>query len=409
MMKRKIILTIFIITLLFTTCNIVYNVSASYHLRQLCVDTNGDTSTVCDSKYDMNETNVKNRMVYQHLGNTGLMVSRLSYGAWITFGNQIDVDQAYEIMKFCIERGVNFFDNAEAYANGVAETMMGNALQKIFQTMPDVTREDLVITTKIFFGVKRPLYYPNRVGLSRKHIIEGLKQSLKRMQLDFVDVVFAHRFDHHTPMEEIVRSFNHVIDQGLAHYWCTSEWSASNIEEAYGVAKRLNLIPPACEQPQYNLLHRERFEIEYKDLYIKYGLGTTIWSALASGVLTGKYNNGIPENSRLGLSSLSSFKQQFLSGKRHGPWEDIIKRVLLLQAMADSIGCTLPQLSIAWTLKNPHVSTVIMGGTKIHQLNDNLGSLLCAEKLTAELMDKIERIMETKPDVPRDWTMYTRL
>ena len=214
---------------------------STYHLRQVCVDTAGEISALCDADEGFNASNAKNRMVYQHLGNTGLMVSRLSYGAWITFGNQIDLDQAYELMKFCIEHGVNFFDNAEAYANGVAETMMGNSLQRIFKNLPGVTREDLVITTKIFFGVKRPAYFPNRVGLSRKHIVEGLKQSLKRLQLEFVDVVFAHRWDPHTPMEEIVRGFNHVIDQGLAHYWCTSEWSTANIEEAYSVAARLNM------------------------------------------------------------------------------------------------------------------------------------------------------------------------
>ena len=384
------------------------NAASKYHLRQVCVHSDGETNSVCTMD-DTNETNLENRMVYQNLGNTGLMVSRLSYGAWITFGNQIDVEQAYGIMKFCIERGINFFDNAEAYANGLAETMMGKVLQKVFKNMPHVTREDLVITTKIFFGVKRPSYHPNRVGLSRKHVVEGLKQSLKRLQLDFVDVVFAHRWDPHTPMEEIVRAFNHVIDKGLAHYWCTSEWSAANIEEAYGVAKRLNLIPPACEQPQYNLLHRERFEVEYSAIYDKYGLGTTVWSALASGVLTGKYNNGIPENSRLALASLSSFKHQFLSGERHGPWEEIIRRVRALQGLGDEIGCTLPQLSIAWVLKNPHVTTVIMGGTKIYQLKENLASLICEKKLTPALLAKLESIMATKPSGPKDWTRHKRI
>jgi voltage-dependent potassium channel beta subunit len=355
-----------------------------------------------------NATRSGTSMLYQHLGRSGLVVSRLSYGAWISFGLQLNTDQAYKIMKFCIGVGINFFDNAEAYANGKAETIMGEALQRIWKET-NTERDDLVISTKLFFGTKRPLYKVNRIGLGRKHIIGGMKASLKRLQLDHVDVVFAHRYDPHTPMEEIVRAFNFLIDKGYAHYWCTSEWSAANIEEAMLVAKGLGLIPPICEQPQYNLLHRDRFEVEYKPLYEKYGLGTTTWSTLASGVLTGKYNDGIPEGSRLGLKSLSSFKHLFTSGQRHGDWSSVIVKVRNLQSIADQMKCTLPQLALAWALKNNKVSTVIMGGTKIAQLEENVASIQCMSRLDDGLMGKIEAALENAPKGERDWKTHRRL
>ena len=362
----------------------------------LCPSPAGDASTATTS------------MLYQHLGHSGLVVSRLSYGAWISFGLQVDVEKAYEIMRYCIDVGINFFDNAEAYANGKAEIIMGQALQKIW-TETDTERDDLIISTKLYFGTKRPLYKVNRIGLGRKHIIGGMKASLKRLQLSHVDLVFAHRYDPHTPMEEIVRAFNYLIDHGYAHYWCTSEWSAANIEEAMLIAQRLNLVAPICEQPQYSLLHRDRFEEEYKPLYEKYGLGTTTWSTFASGVLTGKYNNGIPEGRRLGLKSLSSFKNLFTSGQRHGDWDAVIAKIKKLQAIADRIQCTLPQLALAWALKNDKVSTVIMGGTKIDQLKENVASIQCMSKLSLPLLEEIEGIMDNKPLQERDWKTYSRI
>lgn len=231
-------------------------------------------------------TEAASLMEYRQLGRSGLLVSRLSYGAWITFSSFTDTE-AYHLMRLCVDAGINFFDNAEAYNDGLAEEVMGRALKRLEIEYP-LPRSRVVVTTKIFFGTDRGndkpgRWVPNSKGLSRKHIMEGLAASLRRLQVDYVDVVFAHRPDPHTPMEEVVRAFNHVIDRGLAFYWCTSEWSAAELKEAYAVADRLNLVGPVCEQPQYSMLQRQRFEGEYRELYDTRGLGTTIWSSLSSG------------------------------------------------------------------------------------------------------------------------------
>ena len=350
------------------------------------------------------------RMEYRRLGRSGLLVSRLSFGAWITFGEQVDEDRAYEIMKLCLDAGINLFDNAEAYNAGLAERVMGKAFKRLESEYP-LPREHYVVTTKIFFGTarghgptaNRNRWVPNQRGLSRKHIIEGTRASLRRLQMDYVDVIYAHRPDVHTPMEEIVRGFNHVIEQGQAFYWCTSEWSAKQIEEAMNVAARLSLIPPICEQPQYNMLHRTRFEQEYKPLYEKYDYGTTIWSSLSSGVLTGKYNKGIPEGSRLSLKSANYILKQFQDGARHTglTFDDVLDKVRSLSSIAEQLKCTMAQLAVAWCLKNDRVTSVILGATKTYQLEDNFGALRVYDQLLLDenknIMNDIEKILDNRP------------
>lgn len=323
-------------------------------------------------------------MKYRFLGNTGLKVSALSYGSWVTFHTQADEDKAYELMTSAYEHGVNFFDNAEAYAGGQSEIIMGKVLKKA-----GWKRSDLVISTKIFWGGEGV----NDRGLSHKHIMEGTHAALKRMQLDYVDLIFCHRPDLHTPMEEVVRAMNIIIQQGKAFYWGTSEWSATQLMEAHLVAQRENLIPPVMEQPQYNLFHRDKVEVEFAPLYEKYGLGTTTWSPLASGLLTGKYNDGIPEDSRLNLDDYSWLKELF---EKEG-MDEKIQKVRKLQSVADSIGASLPQLSLAWCLQNPNVSTVITGASKVSQIDDNMKALDVSEKLNDELMNEIEKIVDNKP------------
>lgn len=375
-------------------------------------DFKNSTKEICE-----NESNITSaaalRMEYRHLGNSGLLVSRLSYGAWITFGEQVDEDKAYKIMRLCVDAGVNLFDNAEAYNGGLAETVMGKALQRLIREYP-IPREHLVITTKIFFGtvrghgknLDRNRWVPNQQGLSRKHIIEGTRASLKRLQLEYVDVVYAHRFDKHTPMEEIVRAFNWLIEQGMAFYWCTSEWSSADIRHAMEVARRLGLVGPICEQPQYNMLHRSRFETEYLPLYRDYKFGTTIWSALSSGMLTGKYNNGIPPGSRLSLESASYILKAFQDGTRHKgmTFDDVVEVAQSIGAIASRLGCTTAQLAVAWVLKNDHVTSVILGATKLHQLEDTFGAMHVASELLDDIvMQEIEDVLDNKPEVRKDW------
>ena len=353
------------------------------------------------------------QMEYRNLGNSGLLVSRLSYGAWITFGEQVDDDAAYDIMRLCLDAGINFFDNAEAYNAGLAEEVMGRVFKRLEVDYP-IPRSHYVVTTKIFFGTARGhgknrdrnRWIPNQRGLSRKHIIEGTKASLKRLQMDYVDVVYAHRYDPHTPMEEIVRSFNWLIDQGMAFYWCTSEWSSEEITHAMEVANRLNLIGPICEQPQYNMLHRQRFEGEYKNLYDRYNYGTTIWSSLSSGILTGKYNDGIPEGSRLSLESANYILKAFQDGSRHRglSFEDVLNKVKEISQVAKRLGCTMAQLAVAWCLKNDHVTSVILGATKLGQLKDTFGALQVKnEMLTDQVMKEIEIILGNKIFEDKDW------
>jgi len=257
-----------------------------------------------------------------------------------------------------------------------------------------------VISTKIFWG--GPAI--NDLGLSRKHIIEGLNASLERLQLSYVDVVFCHRYDPHVTMEEIVRAMNHVIEQGKAFYWGTSEWSAEEIQEAFAVADRLGLIPPSVEQPQYNMLHRERFEKEYAKLFTEKKYGSTIWSPLASGVLTGKYNKEVPKDSRFANERYSWLLDQFKKGERNGSWENIIDIINKLEPIAKKVDATVAQLAIAWCLKNPHVSTVITGATKVEQVQENVKALNVLPKLTPTIMEEIEGVLKNKPQKAKDYT-----
>lgn len=329
-------------------------------------------------------------MKYRYLGKSGLKVSELSFGSWVTFGSQVDVDLAITLMKAAYDAGVNFFDNAEVYSSGQSEEIMGEAIKKI-----GWAQKDLVLSTKIFWGGDGP----NDIGLSRKHIIEGMDASLKRMGLDYVDLVFAHRPDIHTPIEETVRAFNHLIHQGKAFYWGTSEWSAQQIMEAYGIARREGLIPPLMEQPQYNMFHRERVELEYQRLYDEIGLGTTIWSPLASGLLTGKYNEGIPEDSRANLKGYEWLRKRFSTEKT----QQEIQKVIHLSQVAQELGCSTAQLALAWCLLNPNVSTVITGASRISQVEENMKAVDIADQLTPDVVDTIEGILDNKPEFPADF------
>jgi voltage-dependent potassium channel beta subunit len=293
-------------------------------------------------------------------------------------------------MVAAYEAGVNFFDNAEAYANGNAEIVMGNVLKRT-----GWKRSDLVISTKLFWGGQGP----NDTGLSHKHILEGIDASLRRLQLDYVDLLFCHRPDLETPIEETVRAMTQVIQQGKAFYWGTSEWSATQLMEAYGVARQEHLIPPTMEQPQYNMLHRERVEVEYLPLYRLAGLGTTIWSPLASGILTGKYNDGIPEGSRMALQGYEWLRKNLESeAGQHN-----LEKVRKLAPIAAELECTLAQLAMAWCLKNPYVSTVITGASRAEQVTENMKALEVAAKLTPEIMERIEAVLDNKPDGEPDY------
>ena len=326
-------------------------------------------------------------MEYRHLGRSGLKVSALSYGAWVTFGDQIDVDRAAECMQIAYDHGVNFFDNAEAYAGGQAEEMMGDIIQQ-----KGWSRSDLVVSTKIFWGGDGP----NDIGLSRKHVIEGTKAALRRLKMDVVDLVYCHRPDPETPMEETVRAMSHLVDRGYAFYWGTSEWTAEQIRHAAGIARRENLIPPTMEQPQYNMFHREKVEREFAPLYDDLGLGTTTWSPLASGVLTGKYNDGIPDDSRLATEGYEWLREAVLQTDR-------LEKVRALTEIAEEVDCTTAQLALAWCLQNPNVSSVITGATKPHQVEENMQALDVANRLTPETMDRIEDILDNRPTPPKNW------
>lgn len=323
-------------------------------------------------------------MEYRHLGSSGLQVSALSFGAWVTFGNQIQVNEAYEIMKAAYDSGVNFFDNAEIYARGEAETIMGKVFKKA-----GWKRSDLVVSTKIFWGGNGV----NDKGLSRKHIIEGTDAALARLQMDYVDLLFCHRPDIRTPIEETVRAMTHIINQGKAFYWGTSEWSAREIQQAYDIARQENLIPPTMEQPQYNMFARDKIEQEYVPLYSGIGLGTTIWSPLASGILTGKYNSGMPDSTRFSLKGYEWLKNRLESDEGKAQ----IEKVRKMTTMAGEIGCTMAQMALAWCLKNHNVSTVITGATRPEQVIENMKSLDAVQKLTPDVMQGIEQILANKP------------
>ncbi|KAF5242471.1 hypothetical protein FANTH_8637, partial [Fusarium anthophilum] len=344
-------------------------------------------------------------MLFRHLGPTGLKVSVFSLGGWLTYGGTQKGDIVKQILQKAWDHGVNTFDTAEVYANGESEVEMGRALKEL-----GWPRDEYVLTTKVFFGTGRK--EPNTRGLSRKHVVEGLKSSLKRLEQPYVDVVFAHRPDYATPMKEIVEGFTQVIrNLNLAYYWGTSEWTAAQITEATHIAERYNLIAPVVEQPQYNAFHRERFEVEYAPLFNQFEYGTTIWSPLASGLLTGKYNNGIPEDSRFATNK--AFFENTVNELQSEAGKAKIEKVKKLSEVAERLGGNVAQLSLAWALKNPNVSTVILGATKVEQLEDNFKALEIYKKIDDKVLEEIEKILDNKPKPAptfnRESTMCSRV
>jgi voltage-dependent potassium channel beta subunit len=325
-------------------------------------------------------------MEYTNLGKSGLQISRLSLGSWLTFGKQIGDDVAERLMDIAYENGINFFDNAEIYARGKSEEVMGAILKK-----KNWSRDSYIVSSKVFFGNGGQL--PTQKGLSRKHIFEACEQALKRFQLDYLDLFLCHRPDKQTPIEETVWSMHQLIMQGKILYWGTSEWSAQEIMEAHMFAKQNHLIGPIVEQPEYNMFTRQKVEVEFSQIYKTVGLGTTIWSPLASGILSGKYNMDFPSDTRLGMEGMDWLKEKNLTAERI----DVVKK---LSALAGDLDMSLPVLGLAWCLKNPNVSTVILGASKEYQLTENLKSLDAKEKLTAEVMEEIELILSNKPVHP---------
>jgi len=324
-------------------------------------------------------------MEYRRLGKSGLQLSIVSFGSWVSFQKQIQDKTADELMGIAYDNGVNFFDNSEAYAGGESEKMMGRVLK-----MKNWDRSSFTVSSKVFFGLYGKENKPNQKGLSRKHVMEACDAALQRLQVDYLDLYFCHRPDRNTPVEETVWAMNTLIQQGKILYWGTSEWSGVEIMEAHRVAQEFKLIGPTMEQPQYNLFERYKVEKEFLQVYDFVGLGTTIWSPLASGLLTGKYNNGIPKNSRLALPEMSWLKDRVIT-------DDKIKKVKSLTDLSKQLGVSTASLSIAWCIKNPHVTTAILGATKKEQLLDNLKSIEVMEKLTPDVLEKIENIMQTKP------------
>lgn len=336
-------------------------------------------------------------MIYRRLGKAGVQVSVFSFGSWVTFGDQVDDKIAEQCMQAAYERGCNFFDNAEAYARGKSEEVMGRILAKV-----KWPRERYLVSSKVFFGAQtwgpeRDEMRPTERGLSRKHVFEACHAALKRLQVDYLDLFFCHRADADTPMEETVRVMNDLIAQGKILYWGTSEWNAQQLQEAHAVADRLGLIGPTMEQPEYNLFHREKVEKEFLPLYAGPGLGTTIWSPLAAGILTGKYNDGIPEDSR-------AQKMKWIRSRVEGEdFEKKKQKIVQLGELAKELDTSLPRLALAWCAKNPNVSTVITGATKVWQVEENFKALDDLEKLTDEVMERIEGIVENKPQPPVKW------
>jgi voltage-dependent potassium channel beta subunit len=328
-------------------------------------------------------------MEYRRMGKTGLQLSTLSFGSWVTFALQTDDQDNDRLMSLAYDAGINFFDNAEVYSNGRSEEMMGRVLKQ-----KNWERSSYVVSSKAFFGWKGEDKKPNQHGLSRKHLMEACHEALKRLQVDYLDLYYCHRPDKQVPMEEVVRTMNTLIQQGKIWYWGTSEWSAAEIVEAHAVARELGLEGPAVEQPEYNLFNRQKLEADYLTIFKNIGMGTTIWSPLASGLLTGKYNNGIPEGSRLALEGYGWLKDRALA-------QDKLQRVEKLGNFAQQLGVSLPTLSIAWCIHNPNVTTAILGATKESQLKENLKALDILPLLTKEVMVEIDEIMQTKPVLPQ--------
>ncbi|MDQ6939334.1 MAG: aldo/keto reductase [Verrucomicrobiota bacterium] len=319
-------------------------------------------------------------MNYRRLGKSGLQVSELSFGAWVTFAQQIGEKTAEELMTIAYDAGVNFFDNAEAYASGKAEIVMGKILKR--RKWP---RDTFLVSSKVFWGGD----LPNQEGLSRKHVFEACHAALKRLRVDYLDLYFCHRPDPNTPIEETVRAMSDLVRQGKVLYWGTSEWSAEQISEAHKIAHDLHEVPPTMEQPQYNMFHREKVEKEFAPLYDTVGLGTTIWSPLASGLLTGKYNEGDPGKTRISLKDYEWLREQFQNDEARRR----LAKVKQLAKVADDLDTTLPKLALAWCLKNPRVSTVITGASKPKQVRENMKAIEVLEKLDEQVMRRIEKIL----------------
>lgn len=326
-------------------------------------------------------------MEYRRLGKSGLQVSALSLGSWLTFGAQISDKVADELMGVAYDAGVNFFDNAEVYAHGKSELVMGKILKA-----KKWDRSSFVVSSKVFFGTEKKA--PNQTGLSRKHVIEACDEALKRLQVDYLDLYFCHRPDKNTPIEETVLAMNTLIQQGKILYWGTSEWSGEEIMAAVAVAKDYRIIGPTMEQPQYNLFERKKMEDDYLLLFRDHGLGTTIWSPLASGLLSGKYTKGDLKDTRLADEKLAWLKENVMQADR-------MKKVEALQKLADKLNVSLAKLALAWCLKNPNVSTVILGASKVAQLKENLAALEVLPLLTDKIMEQMEAIVKTKPILPQ--------
>ncbi len=322
------------------------------------------------------------------MGKTGLQLSVLSFGSWVSFHKQIDDSVADELMGIAYDNGINFFDNAEVYALGESEKMMGRVLKK-----KNWDRTSYTVSSKAFWGWRGKDNKPNQAGLSRKHLVEACHEALQRLQMDYLDMYFCHRPDKGTPVEETVWTMHNLIQQGKILYWGTSEWSGVEIMEAHRVAHQYGLIGPAMEQPQYNLLERNKMENEFLLLFKTVGMGTTIWSPLASGLLSGKYNNGIPEGSRFAIEGFDWLKDRWMQ-------ESFLEKINKLSNLAKDLGISMAQLSIAWCIKNPHVTTAILGATRKEQLLENLKALEAAEKLNREVMQQVDDIVQTKPVLP---------
>jgi len=323
-------------------------------------------------------------MEYRIMGRTGLQLSVLSFGSWVTFHKQIEDNTADSLMGMAYDAGINFFDNAEGYALGESEKMMGRVLKQ-----KNWERSSYVISSKVFFGWRKD-NKPNQTGLSRKHIFESCHEALGRLQLEYLDLFFCHRPDPMVPIEEVVWTMHNLIQQGKILYWGTSQWSAAEIMEAHRVAQQYKLIGPSMEQPQYNMFERYKMDMDYLPVFKNVGLGTTIWSPLAAGFLTGKYLEGIPEDSRLAITGFDWLKNRWLQ-------EEKISKLRKLVVLAKNLGVTMASLAIAWTIRNPHVTTAILGATKKEQLTENLKALDVMKLLTPELMEEIEKILQNKP------------
>ena len=322
-------------------------------------------------------------MQYRHLGNHGIQVSVLSFGSWVSFGPQLAGDSARESLAVAYDGGMNFFDNAEVYSGGQSESIMGDAIAQL-----GWPRNSYVISSKYYWGIEGGVN--TRSTLNRKYLLQAVEASLRRMHLDFLDLIFCHRSDPDTPIEETVYAMHDIIERGRALYWGTSEWSADDVREAWDIADRHHLHKPAMEQPQYNLLTRYKVEQEFAPLYDRIGLGLTIWSPLASGLLTGKYNQGIPAGSRAAMEGYKWLQEEITPEK--------IDKVKQLQPIAGELGCTLAQLGLAWCLTNPNVSTVITGASRAEQVTENMKALDIAPKLAPEILERIEGVLGNKPE-----------